>query len=131
MSTTYEMTGAVKKIMDLMTFQSGFTKREFVVETQGGNYPDLVCFSCLKDNTKLLDSVREGDQVKVSFAIRGREYNGRFFNDIVCFKLETLNGDGTSVAYDQVERSRPQQASAPAPANPPAAEPVDDDDIPF
>lgn len=128
MSMSYEMTGTVKKVMDLMTFPSGFSKREFVVETQGGNYPDLVCFSCLKDNTKLLDSVQAGDNVKVTFAIRGREYNGRFFNDIVCFKLEKVNADGTSVAYDQVERS---PSPAPAASRPPIAEPVDDDDIPF
>ena len=128
MSMSYEMTGTVKKVMDLMTFPSGFSTRVFVVETQGGIYPDLVCFSCLKDNTKLLDSVQAGDNVKATFAIRGREYQGRYFNDIVCFKLEKVNADGSSVEYDQVERS---PSPAPVTSRPPIAEPVDDDDIPF
>ncbi|MBQ7191226.1 MAG: DUF3127 domain-containing protein [Kiritimatiellae bacterium] len=131
MSTSYEMVGTVKKVMDVMTFPSGFSKREFVIEIQDGNYPSVVSFNCLKDNTKLLDPVQVGDNVKVTFAIRGREYNGRYFNDLVCFRLAKVEADGTSVEYDQVERSRPQQPSASAAANPPAAEPVDDDDIPF
>jgi single-strand DNA-binding protein len=36
----------------------------------------------------LLDSVEVGQEVTVAFDIRGREYNGRYFNNLVGWKIE-------------------------------------------
>lgn len=136
---SYEMVGTIKLVKDLMTFASGFTKREFVLETEDGNYPQNISFSCLKDNTSLLDSVKAGDRVKVTFSIRGHEYNQRFFNDLVAFKLAKVAEDGSTVEYDQVAATRTTPAAgggAPAAPAAPAAG-ADDDaapadaDIPF
>ena len=92
MSTAYEMTGTVKIIKDTMTFPSGFTKREFVITTEDERFPQPIQFSCLKDRTALLDNIKVGERVKVSFDIRGREYNERHFVDLTAFKIEPLDG---------------------------------------
>ena len=54
----YDMTGTVKVIMDQQTFESGFTKREFVVTTDDDRYPQDIKFECVKDKCALLDEVK-------------------------------------------------------------------------
>ena len=95
----YEMEGTVKMIMDEMTFPSGFSKREFVVTSEGERFPQEIKFECLKDRTSLLNNVKEGQQVKVTFDIQGREYNGKYFNNLVAWKIgDPAAGGGASAA---------------------------------
>ena len=75
----YEFVGTVKKIGDVQTFASGFSKRELVVTSEGERFPQDVMFEFLKEKADLLAPLSEADRVKVSFDIGGREYNGRYF----------------------------------------------------
>jgi hypothetical protein len=84
----YDLTGKVKLIMDPKTFGSGFTVREFVVTVEDGKYPQDICLQFVQDKVSLLDSVQEGQDVTVSFDIRGREHNGRYFNNLQAWKIE-------------------------------------------
>ena len=63
-----KINGRVKLIMDLQSWDSGFTKREFVITTNE-QYPQDVKLECIKDKTNLLDGLAEGDEVEVSFNI--------------------------------------------------------------
>ncbi len=110
-SNTYEMIGAIKQIFDPMTFASGFTKREFAL-TMEDDYPQDVKFACVKDRAALLDRVAVGTRVKVGFRIRSRLYNERYYTDLEAFKLDKMDGDGSSVAYDEAE---PQPPDDPTP----------------
>jgi single-strand DNA-binding protein len=83
----YELTGAVRLLHDPQTFASGFTKREFVVET-GGKYPQLIKLECVKDRVADLDKISPGDVVNVSFDIRGSEYKDRHYVNLVAWKVE-------------------------------------------
>ena len=104
--TTYEMTGSVKTILEPMTFASGFTKREFILIMED-DYPQDVKVSCVKDRTALLDRVTAGERVKVGFRIRSREYKERFYTDLEAFRIDKLDGDGSSVSYDEAEPMPP------------------------
>ena len=86
MSTTYEATGTVKLIEDTQTFGSGFTKREFVITT-AGEYPDDIKFEVVKDKCEALNSVAVGDEVEVSFNIRGNEWSGKYYVNLQCWKF--------------------------------------------
>lgn len=99
---TYEMSGAIKTLFETMTFASGFTKREFVL-TMDDDYPQDVKFACVKDRIAMLDRVNPGDRVKVGFRIRSREYKERFYTDLEAFRIDSLDGDGSSVSYADVE----------------------------
>lgn len=88
----YDLTGKVKVIQDAQTFASGFTKREFVVTVEEGKYPQDICLECVQDKVSLLDSVQVGQEVTATFDIRGREYNGRYFNNLQCWKLSAAEG---------------------------------------
>lgn len=84
----YQLEGTTKLITDIQTFQSGFTKREFVVTTDE-QYPQDIKFECIKEKCALLDSVSQGQRVKVSFRIRGNEYQGRYFVNLQAFKIDS------------------------------------------
>lgn len=89
---TYEMTGSVKVVMDEVTFPSGFNKREFVVTTEEDRYPQDLKFECVKEKTAMLNGVKPGQRVKVSFDIRGNEYNDRYFVNLSAWRLELADG---------------------------------------
>ncbi len=86
---TYDLTGKVKLIQEPQTFASGFTKREVVVTVEDGKYPQDINLEFLQDKVSLLDNLTEGQEIKVFFDIRGREYNGRYFNNLVGWKIES------------------------------------------
>lgn len=115
----YELTGKVKLIQDEQTFGSGFTKREMVVIVEDGKYPQEINLEFVQDKVGLLDALKIGQEVTVTFDIRGREYNGRYFNNLQGWKIETGSAD------NQVDQ-QPVFDNA-VPAN------LDDydDDIPF
>ncbi|MEI6177485.1 MAG: DUF3127 domain-containing protein, partial [Verrucomicrobiota bacterium] len=72
----YEAAGKIKLINETQSFPSGFSKREFVVTTGNDKYPQDLKFEVVKDKCAMLDSFEAGQDVQVSFDIRGNEYNG-------------------------------------------------------
>ena len=102
MASTYEMVGTVKVVLEMMTFASGFTKREFVL-TMEDEYPQDIKFACVKEKCVLLDNVAPGERVKVAFRIRGNLFKERYFVDLQAFRIDKMDGDGSSVEYDAAE----------------------------
>lgn len=106
MSTSYEMIGTVKLILPLMTFPSGFVKREFVITTEDERFPQPVKFAVIKERCSLVDGLVPNDRIKVRFDIRGNQSTkdpDRYFVDLQAFQIEKLDGDGSSVVPDAVD----------------------------
>lgn len=123
----YEFIGTVKKIGEEQTFSSGFSKRELVVTSEDDRYPQDVMFEFHRDKAGLLDTVNEADRIKVTFDILGREYNGRYFNNLKAWKIETMDGDGEATPASQTTSdSEPPQVEMPS-----DIADVDDDNLPF
>lgn len=87
----YEITGTIIRIMEVQTFQSGFTKREFVIQTDE-KYPQQIKLECVKERCSLLDSYQENDYVTVNFSIRGNERDGRYYVNLQAFEINRANG---------------------------------------
>jgi len=97
MANSFELNGTLKVLEDLQTFASGFTKREFVIEVPDGKYPQMVKFETVRDKIDQLNTLSIGDQLKVTFDIRGNEYKGRYYVNLNAWKIESSgggNGDG-------------------------------------
>ncbi|MCT4238517.1 DUF3127 domain-containing protein [Elizabethkingia anophelis] len=97
-----ELTGIIKKKGSVQTFGSGFQKAELVLQTEE-QYPQPILIEFLSDRTDLLNSVIEGDKVKVGINIRGREWQSpdgevRYFNSITGWRIEKVSGDSTQSA---------------------------------
>ena len=99
----YELTGTIKQTGEVQTFASGFSKREIVITTEGDRFPQDIALEALKEKMEILDGFSAGDRVKASFDIRGREYKGRHFVNLVVWKLEKL--DGSAPAIEESEES--------------------------
>jgi single-strand DNA-binding protein len=106
----YELTGTVKAIMDVVKFESGFTKREFVVTTDGDRYPQHIKFECVKDRCALLDGIKAGQRVTVTFDVRGNEYKGRYFVSLSAWKV---NPEQPPAAADESEDGPPVESMVP------------------
>ena len=125
-----ELQGTVKKIFETQTFASGFQKREMILLTQE-QYPQPISIEFLSEKTNLLDSLKEGDNIKVAINIRGREWTNpqgevKYFNSNTGWKLEKVAEN----TQEPVKASAPTETvAAPSNENPFADD--EDDDLPF
>ncbi|MEO0509228.1 MAG: DUF3127 domain-containing protein [Verrucomicrobiota bacterium] len=94
----YELSGKVKEIFEEQTFGSGFNKREFVVTTDADKYPQDIKFECVKDKVEMVNKLKKGDKVKVSFDLRGREWQGKYFVNLNAWKIDYGAADQASDA---------------------------------
>ena len=86
-----EITG---KLIQKLPVQSGvsssgnnWSKAEFVIETVE-QYPKKVCANLWGDRAKALDQYQLGSLITVSFDLKSREYNGRWYTDVKAWKVE-------------------------------------------
>jgi hypothetical protein len=133
----YEASGTIKLISDVQSFASGFTKREFVVTT-GDKYPQDLKFEVVKDKCSMLDAFEAGQDVLVNFDIRGNEYNGKYFVNLSCWKIQTGGGAPTGTPSGNTRHASSQNAG-PQTATPSSEPSMSDlrsdddfdDDVPF
>ena len=60
-----------------------WAKQEFILEYPDGNFTAKACFTAWgQDKVQDLGKYQVGDKVKVSFNLKSREYNGRWYNDL-------------------------------------------------
>jgi hypothetical protein len=119
----FEVSGRLHAIFDAKQVTERFRKREFVVELgEKERYPQFVIFQLTGDRCENLDDFRVGDEVRIEFSLRGREWTSpkgevRYFNSLDVWTLERTGGGAGG--YDDEE--------PPPPDDPPP----DLDDIPF
>ena len=124
-----EIQGTIKKIDETKTFGSnGFRKREVVITTEE-QYPQHILVEFVQDKTDLLNSYNEGQQVKISINIRGREWTNpqgeiKYFNSIQGWRIESLQNENNAEGIPPVP---PVEAFEPADN----LNEEDHDDLPF
>ncbi len=127
----YKAEGKVHKIFPTEQKTATFSAREFVIEVQDGQYPQMVKFQLTQDKCALMDDYNEGDQVVVDFDLRGREWNDKYFTNLNAWRVANAGESGGS-------SSGGSGGNAPTPQDadkyPPSATDANadfDDDIPF
>ena len=116
----YQLTGLVKVINETQKISEKFQKREIVVTDNSSQYPQDILLQLTQDRVNLADNIKTGDQVTVSFNLRGREWTNKegkvmYFNSLDAWKIENA------------------AAATPPPMQEPPIESVagGDDDLPF
>ena len=116
----YQLTGLVKVVNDTQKISEKFQKREIVVTDNSSQYPQDILLQLTQDRVNLADNIKAGDQVTVSFNLRGREWTNKegkvmYFNSLDAWKIENA------------------AAATPPPMQEPPIESVagGDDDLPF
>ena len=91
----YTLKGELKVISPVQQVSDSFKKREFVVVDASGQYAQTIQFQAVQDRCELLDKFKVGDNVEVTFFLRGREV--RFFNSLDAWKVEPIGSESGSV----------------------------------
>jgi len=96
-----EVTGTLKAKFDTQKVSDRFQKREFVLTTEASTpYPQHVSFQVTQDKCGLLDQYNPGEELRVQFNLRGREWNGpqgiKYFNTLEAWRIEKIQGGNNS-----------------------------------
>lgn len=105
-----ETFGKVIKVTETrrgMSDMGAWARQDVVVET-AGEYPRTVAF--LVSNVALIDKFSAGQQVRVTWWVNSREYNGRWYTDAKATNIELVQAGGGAQAQPQTEA----KAAAPA-----------------
>ena len=118
---SFSISGKLKVVNETQQIKDTFRKREFVLADESGNYPQFIQFQLVQDNCELLNGFQPGDEVKVLFNLRGREWTSpsgevKYFNSLDAWRIEKVGAVASS--------SAPQHTQAPP-------LPQDEDDLPF
>jgi len=121
---SYTLTGKVKVINDVQQISDTFKKREFVITDDSSQYPQHISFQTVQDKTKELDGINVGDEIEVSFNLRGREWTSpqgelKHFNSLDCWRIKPAGAAAPM-----------QQVAPPSAADLPPL-PDAEDDLPF
>ena len=118
-----EVQGKIKMIGKTETFgDNGFRKRELVLTTEE-QYPQDIMLEFVQDKTDLLDKFSVGQEAKIGFNLRGREWvnlkgETKYFNSIQGWRIEAISEGVKNALKDVAEQID-------------NAMPADDGDLPF
>lgn len=135
-----EIQGKLLEISDTVQIKETFRKREFVLEyADNPQYPEYVKFECIQDKCDMLDNYAAGQEVTVSFNLKGRKWVNpqgatKYFNSLQAWRMQPAGNP------DEASTAMPTTDSMSAPTNPApsgSGDPVisagegEDDDLPF
>lgn len=141
-----QIQGKIHAAFEAAQVTERFRKREFVLELEGASrYPQYVQFQLTGDRCDVLDGFEPGQEVKVEFSLRGREWTSpkgevRYFNSLEVWSVDRVgadSGSGTGGSgsgsdgggWDGPSSKGGSGGSGGLGAEPPP--PSDEDDIPF
>jgi hypothetical protein len=66
-----------------------FRVMDFVIQTPDEKYPQSIQFQVMNDRIQEMDKFTIGEEVEVTFDVRGREHNGKYYNTLNAYKIES------------------------------------------
>ena len=94
-----ELTGKLIQVLEEQTGDGKngkWSKCDFVIETVADKYPKKVCITAWGDLIGTVKATPIDSELKVSFDISSREYNGRWYTDVKAWKVESGSGGGSA-----------------------------------
>jgi hypothetical protein len=129
----FKLSGTLKVKNDTVQVSDKFSKREFVLNDASSMYPQDILFQLTQDKCNLLDAVNVGEQIEVSFNLRGREWTSpqgevRYFNTLDAWRIEKV---GAGQMGGGMPQGGPSAMNLDPIASPASTASGDDDDLPF
>jgi hypothetical protein len=138
-----EIQGKLLEISDTVQVKETFRKRDFVVEyADNPQYPEYVKFECIQDKCDMLDNYSVGQEVTVSFNLKGRKWvdpqgETKYFNSLQAWRMQPASGASAAPNDAVAPGSTTSSSSAPTSASSGGSNPVisagegEEDDLPF
>ena len=129
---SYELTGKLIAKFDSIQRTETFKVREFAVEKTedigGRTITNYVKFQAIQDKTAIIDKVNIGDEIKVSFNIKGskweKEGKVNYFTNLDAWRIEQVLQANTDKGVTDTEYMEPLDTFS-------ATAPDAIDDLPF
>ena len=124
MSTlAFEITGKVFKIYPVQQVSETFKKREFIIERvediNGRTFSNFIKFQITQEKTVYLENYNVGQEVKVSFNIRGTKWNKNgedsFFTNLEAWRI--TNADANNNQTNQAAKENSSVVNNSKPTN--------------
>ena len=96
----FNITGTLKVKFPEVQVSERFRKRDIVITDNSSQYPQHITFQLTQDKCSLIDAYNPGDEIRVFFNLRGREWTDpktsqvKYFNTIEAWKIEAVNAQG-------------------------------------
>lgn len=92
----FNITGTLKVKTAEQKVSEKFRKRDFVLTDNASQYPQYISFQLVQDRCSLLDAFNEGQEIRVFFNLRGREWRApsgevKYFNTLEAWKIESVS----------------------------------------
>ncbi len=114
-----DITGILKVKSEAQQVSEKFKKREFVITDNSSQYPQHISFQLTQDKCNLIDQYNIGDELKIHFNLRGREWTSpkneiKYFNTLEAWRIETINASsaGSSSSNKMSDTSQPITAAS-------------------
>jgi single-strand DNA-binding protein len=90
----YKLKGKLIVKAEPRQFSEKFRVMDFVIETQDEKYPQKIQFQILNDRIQEMDKFLLGEELEISFDVRGREYaapgkDTKYYNSLNAYKVES------------------------------------------
>jgi hypothetical protein len=127
----FNITGTLKVKFPEQQVSDRFRKRDIVITDNSSQYPQHITFQLTQDKCGLIDAYNPGDEIRVFFNLRGREWNDpktnqmKYFNTIEAWKIEGVNASAGG------QQQQPMQKAAPTPDMNSFSAASESDDLPF
>ena len=113
-----ELEGTLRQKLGVQSGTSArgqWAKQEFILEFPDGNFTAQACFTAWgQDKVAELDKYQVGDKIKVSFNLKAREYNGRWYNDLQIWRISPAGAAAPAASAAAPSFPAPTGNSAPA-----------------
>jgi hypothetical protein len=83
-------------------------KMDFLIEKKG-KFPSILMLSTFSDQViNFIEDTRLGTELTCSIDVSSREWNGKYFTEARCFKVETNKSENTDY-YPQKEKAKVEE----------------------
>ena len=102
------VTGTIKIKNSEQKVSEKFRKREFVLTDNSSQYPQHILLQLTQDRCGLIENYKVGDEIKVSFNLRGREWTNpqgevKYFNSLDVWRIEGVNNSNSNAPVEAQE----------------------------
>lgn len=124
---SFEIIGKLKVKGNTQVVSDKFSKRDLVLVTDD-QYPQFISLQLTQDKCALLDQYNVGDDMKISFNLRGREWTApdgvvKYFNTLEAWRLErSASAHAAAGNHSNLSPSAQEEVISSSAAN---------DDLPF
>lgn len=124
-----ELRGKVHEVGAVQQVSDSFKKRDLILYyADNPQYPEYIKLEANQDKVSLFDNLTVGQDIEVSFNLRGRPWTNKegvttYFNSLIAWKITNLQASGSNYA--------PQGAQTNMPPPVDINDGNDDDDLPF